>query len=310
MRDDQLELQNAYVPEVVGVVPYVSSVVCGGMGGSALHTEAVASLVSSPSITIHRDYGLPAIAPVDALYVATSYSGNTEEALSFYNAAREAGRTVAVITSGGALLELARSQGVPYVVVPAGITPRYAFLALAKAFLALIGQDALLAEWHAYRPDRPAIEAVADPLSRALRGRVPLIYASRRNEALAYFAKIAINESAKAPAFMDVFPEMNHNELQSFSAAGEAAALVKSLAPVLLRDPADTEHITARMDAFVALMERHEVPVVAVPLPEGDRSTVILWSWFLFLTVAGKLADVYGVSPETNPLIDEFKQML
>src|SRR3989338_388093 len=63
--------------------------VVAGMGGSHLAADLLSAYDPNLSVHVHRDYGLPAIGGdlTDALFVASSYSGNTEETLDF---AREA----------------------------------------------------------------------------------------------------------------------------------------------------------------------------------------------------------------------------
>src|SRR4030042_611941 len=68
----------------------IDRVVVLGMGGSAIGGALARSLVQFESkvpVIVHRDYGLPAYADVRSLVIASSYSGNTEETLSGFEAA-------------------------------------------------------------------------------------------------------------------------------------------------------------------------------------------------------------------------------
>ena len=58
--------------------------------------------------------------------LCASYSGNTEETLSAYDEALERGAPRVVATTGGALAERARRDGVPVIPLPGGFQPRAA----------------------------------------------------------------------------------------------------------------------------------------------------------------------------------------
>ena len=103
-------------------------VVCG-MGGSAIGGDlALAALGDRATrpITVVRGYALESWIPPESLVLCASYSGDTEETLACFEAAGAAGTQRVVLTTGGALAELARAEGVPVIGVPAGMQPRAA----------------------------------------------------------------------------------------------------------------------------------------------------------------------------------------
>ncbi len=307
---DILEEQIAFSPKVQGNPAKAATVVCGGMGGSALPPRVLAELLPETHFILHRDYDLPREQPAGALYVATSYSGNTEEAVSFFEAAHAKGYATAIITSGGTLLTRAGELGIPHVIVPTGMPPRDEFVALTKALIALIGNEEALEEWNAYPSVMKEAEGSGAALSKALQDRIPLVYASGRNEPLAYIGKITLNETAKIPAFSNVFPELNHNEMQGLDALGTNAALISPFTIVLVRDASDRQRVRARMDAFEAVMRKRNIPVHAVSLPEGSRIHALLWFWLSVRAAAHELASVYGVPADDTPLIEDFQKLL
>src|SRR3989344_5484702 len=90
-----------------------------GMGGSALSAGLIKVGKSDFPIIVHRDYGLPAVSDSqDNLFIASSYSGNTEEVLDGYDLARSKSLSVCAIAAGGKLLEKAKVDGVPYIQLP------------------------------------------------------------------------------------------------------------------------------------------------------------------------------------------------
>ncbi len=252
---------------------------------------------------MHRDYGLPERMPKDAACVAISYSGNTEETLSFTNEALAKGLLVAIIASGGQLLALAKEKGLPYVQVPKGPEPRDAVASMAKALAALTGERALFAGTSF---DVSVAEEEGKALAALLVDATPVFYASARNEALSYIAKIQCNETAKAPAFSNVLPELNHNEMQGFESAGRAAHLVA----VFVQDAGDSERLRHRMDLTETLLKEKGLRTARIELPRGTREEAFLYGWLLARSMARTLAERYGVAPDETPLIAAFKAAL
>jgi len=90
--------------------------VLAGMGGSAIGADlaaAYAAQLAPIPIVVWRDYGLPAWARgPETLVVVSSHSGNTEETLTAYDAARAAQARLLAITTGGELARRASADGV------------------------------------------------------------------------------------------------------------------------------------------------------------------------------------------------------
>src|SRR5579859_4422371 len=103
--------------------------VVAGMGGSAiggaLARAALADHASRP-IFVTRAYGLPTWTTPETMVLCASYSGDTEETLACYESAGALGASRTVATTGGALAEMARADGVPVIPLPGGFQPRAA----------------------------------------------------------------------------------------------------------------------------------------------------------------------------------------
>jgi glucose/mannose-6-phosphate isomerase len=88
-----------------------SNIVYAGMGGSAL-----AALISQSwpgyklPFEICRQYHIPGYVSEKTLFMASSYSGNTEETLSAVAEAKNKGARVVIIAGGGELQELASKE--------------------------------------------------------------------------------------------------------------------------------------------------------------------------------------------------------
>ncbi len=291
--------------------------VVAGMGGSHLAADLIKIADPSLSLTIHSDYGLPFIAEEHrkrTLVIASSYSGNTEETIDAYQTARAQGLAVAAIAVGGALIEHAKSDHVPFIQLPdTGIQPRSATGFSLRAFLKLMGKEELLHEAQRLAQDlRPEIiEPDGKALAARLIGRVPIIYASRVNGPIACNWKIKFNETGKIPAFWNVFPELNHNEMTSFDPNASSRELSERLTFIFLRDKSDHPRIQKRMEITSHLLKDRGFPVEMVelssdvPIFQKIFESLLLADWTALFT-----AEHYGLESEQVPMVEELKQSL
>ncbi|OGF62203.1 bifunctional phosphoglucose/phosphomannose isomerase [Candidatus Giovannonibacteria bacterium RIFCSPHIGHO2_02_FULL_45_13] len=296
---------------------YKNFVVCG-MGGSALAGDLLKITNSKSQITIWRDYNLPKVEK-DTLIIASSYSGNTEETIDAFRTALKRKLPLVAITTGGKLLELAKKYNTPYIQIPSagwrtGIQPRMATGFMITALMKLMRLDRLLLE-SSRLPRRLNIkmsQRAGKALAEKLRGKIPIIYSSNKNFPIAYNWKIKFNETAKIPAFANVFPELNHNEMNGFSAKGPARASASGgdFAFIFLEDEADDQRIQKRMKITKKLYEGKKLEVRSLKL-EGKN---ILHKIFQHLLIADwtafYLAKYYGADPEQVPMVEEFKKMI
>ena len=297
-----------------------------GLGGSAIGGDLVRSLlegVSPAPIAVNRDYGVPAYVDDRTVVIASSYSGGTEETLSAVREAEERGARVIAITTGGELGDLAREKGWPVIRLPGGLSPRaaigYSFVPLLVTMerLGLCGSvDAALAETASvlerqrerYGLDVPASNNPAKRLALELKGRLPLIYGSRGwKGAAAYRWKTQINENAKAPAYWNVFPELNHNETVGWESPAEVMGRVHL---VILRDETDSPRVKARVDITREIMEG-AVGDVTELWAEGDSDVARLFSLiYPGDFVSYYLALAYRNDPTPIKMIDLLKSRL
>jgi glucose/mannose-6-phosphate isomerase len=311
---EQLQFQ----PEIknkAGLGSY-NAYILSGMGGSNLPYGLIVRLDPAVRIRTHRNYGLPYIPENEkatTLVIAVSHSGNTEETLDTYAAAKAAQIPVAVVAMGGKLLEVARRDAVPHIEIPnTGLQPRMSTGLLFRAVAALMGNDALLTGSAACGPrlamDR--YEQAGRELAEKLKNAEPIIYASEKNAGLAYIWKIKFNETAKTPAFFNVLPELNHNEMTGFDFSETTKQLSQHHSFLLIRDAADHPRIIRRMDVLAQILEKKGFPVHAATLEGSDDFEKMFGSILTADWTALSLAQLYGVEAEQVPLVEEFKKML
>lgn len=287
-----------------------------GMGGSHLAADLLKILKPKLNLIIHKNYGLPEIFDKDlkqCLIIFSSYSGNTEEVLDSYKTARKRGWPAAIIASNGKLLKIAQRDRIPYVQLPLlKIQPRLSIGYNLSALLKLTGENKLLKEVQksseSLRPDRLENRGLA--LAKKIRHYVPIIYASSPNKAIAYNWKIKFNETAKIPAFYNVLPELNHNEMTGFDVQKSTQKLSKLFYFIFLEDRGDHQKIIKRTAILKKLYQDRGLPVFSASLNGKNVSEKIFNSLILADWTSYYLARLNKVESEEVPLVEEFKKLM
>lgn len=287
-----------------------------GMGGSHLAAGLYKLWRPKAKLMIHKNYGLPNLEDKElksSLIIASSYSGNTEEVIDGLSQALKQGLDCAVVAVGGKLIDIAKRHNLPYVQIPAtGIQPRSALGLSLIALAALLGDGQLLDELANLggKLNPLAYQQAGKDLAQELKNKTPIVYSSTVNLPIAYNWKIKFNETGKIPAFYNVFPEMNHNEMTGFDTVDASRGLSSNFYCLFLRDSADHERIKKRMDVVGKLYQNRGLPVKSVPIA-GDSlgekvfSNLILADWTAYYTALN-----YGAEPTEVPMVEELKKMI
>ena len=299
---------------------YENLIVCG-MGGSALPAEI---LKTAPCFTaplfIHRSYGLPKEASKKSLVFISSYSGNTEEAISAFNAAAEKNLKIIGFGRGGKLEELCSKNNIFFVKYPfeaENFQPRFA---LGMAFSAML----YAAHIFSFMPREPlekleeiknilkeksgAREEEGKMLAEKISGKIVLIYAPYNFKALSYIWKINFNETTKILAFANCYPELNHNEIAGFSGA-EKTANCKIMVLNLLESGGD-EKLLKRAEITAEVLKSKGFETIPIAVSDENYlekyfSSIILSMWTSYYLALARAAD-----PTTEETIEDFKTKL
>ncbi|MBU6415288.1 hypothetical protein KGQ34_03560, partial [Patescibacteria group bacterium] len=200
-----------------------------------------------------------------------------------------------------------------------GIQPRLSLGFSTKALLKVLNAQEGLDEISRLNAElRPAeFETEGKALAEKLFGKIPVIYSSKKNSAVAYIWKIKLNESAKIPAFANAFPELNHNEMNGFNPQENTAGLSHNFHFVFLEDGEDDIRIIKRMKILAELYQKLGLSVETVVMKNpGENlggmeqfhkifSSLVLADW-----VSWYLAKSYGVEAEQVPMVEEFKKLI
>lgn len=206
----------------------ILNIIISGLGGSAISADLIKNYLGHESeipIIVNRNYDLPRFAGKNTLFIASSYSGNTEETISALNQAVKLGCKIICITTGGEVESIAKKNNLNYVKVQSGFQPRYSlglsFFSLLKVFqqLNLITDQSEIVEkitdlWRQKGNEYSKDENFAYSFAECLLGFIPVIYSvADSTSAVGYRLKCQFNENSKLHAFHNEIPEMNHNEI-------------------------------------------------------------------------------------------------
>jgi glucose/mannose-6-phosphate isomerase len=297
--------------------------VVAGMGGSAiggaLALAALGDRASRP-IAVSRDYGLPPWTTPETTVLCCSYSGDTEETLTAFEAAGALGARRIVCTTGGRLAAEARADGVPVIPLPGGFQPRAAIgyllvVSLEVAWLAGVGQrlhteidvaaahaEQLVAAWG---PDAPE-DSPAKTLARSLTGTVCQIAGAGLTVPVAYRWKTQFNENAKLPAFATELPELDHNEIVGWERAAELARF----SAVFLDDSDLHPRVRDRIELTMELVEAQAAVTERIQSIGESRVERIVSLVLLGDLVSLYLAILGGRDPTDIIAIDRLKEAL
>jgi glucose/mannose-6-phosphate isomerase len=300
------------------------ALVVSGMGGSAIGADLVLACLPELAVpaTVVRGHELPAWAGPQALVIVVSYSGDTAEALACAEAALARGCRPVCVSSGGRLAALAAEHGLPLVGVVAGEQPRAAVGSLSTALLATLVAAGLCDDAAAdvadaaaqlgrgaaeLGPDVPDGENPAKGLARRLYGRLAVVYGAGLSVPAARRWKGQINENAKAPAFWNELPELDHNELMGWTSLPQVAA---ETVAVFLEDGDGDPRLLRRAELTAAELDARGVTIERVRARGASRlarlfSLVQLGDYASFY-----LALLYGVDPTPVAAIQDFKARL
>lgn len=301
----------------------IHNVVLGGMGGSALYAIFLNSWPTlSVPFEIVRNYSLPRYVDEHTLFIASSYSGNTEEALAMLDEAEQKKAQIVVFAAKGKLVERAEQSGHTLFKVPEGIQPRmssFYFLAASLQLfepLGLVPQGSVqelrdVGKWlseqvAAWLPTVPTADNKPKQLAQELMGKSVVVYAGSKLWPAANKWKICINENAKNVAWCNQLPEFNHNEFLGWSSHPPE----KVYAVVDLRSNLEHPRVQKRFEVSERLLSGMRPAPEVVEVQGETLAQQLFWASTMGDFTSLYLALLNGVNPTPVDLVEKLKKAL
>ncbi len=299
------------------------NIVFSGMGGSALSASLSLTWPGyNVPFEICRSYTIPKHVGDKTLFIASSYSGNTEEEISTLEAALEKRAQIVVIASGGKLMEIAKERQLPLIVLPSGYQPRHAVLYAFKALVLVLEKVGLTAEievdrclreaadflkasveW--WKADIPTEHNYPKQIALKIHDTAPVIYSGPLMSPAAYKWKISFNENSKNIAWWNQFSELNHNEMIGWGHPKEKKYSVIELCSSLEHD-----HVQKRFDVTSSVLADTWPEPIRINAEGRTALEQLLWFVVFGDHVSIYLGLLNGVDPTPVDLIERFKRQL
>lgn len=294
----------------------IHNVILTGLGGSGIGASMVQDLISQHAgvpVFVNKDYSLPAFASEHTLVIACSYSGETEETLHALHQAEECSSEIAVISSGGQLLNIAREKDYNHLVMPAGNPPRsmigyslvfqmYMLANYGISRLAIDNDIFLTSEY--LRVNKEKIQAAARQIAISLHKKIYAIYACSGFSSIAERFRQQLNENAKMPGWNGTIPEMNHNELVGWQ-GGDV-----HMAAVFISTPFDNKRNAQRAKISAKIIEKYTPSVINISGMGETPLRTILYLIHLTDWISYYLSELNGVDIMDIEVINHLKKEL
>jgi glucose/mannose-6-phosphate isomerase len=303
----------------------IENVVVAGMGGSALAAALVKVWLKAElkvPFEILRGYDIPAYVGASTLFVASSYSGNTEETLSALEQAEKKGAQLGIIASGGQLIDTASSYKIAHVALPGSLQPRMAVIYNLCALIGLLDNfnvvesgklddikatvDWLKSESANWVKEVQTDNNYAKQLALQAVGKTPVFYGGALTAPVAYKWKISWNENAKNLAFWNEYPEFNHNEFLGWT----SHPIEKPFVVFDLVSNLEHSQILKRFEVSDRLLSGMRPKSITINLAGESLIEQMLWGSILADFVSVYVSILNNVDPTPVYLIEKLKHEL
>lgn len=324
-RDDILSLAGQFsvgssLAESIKLKLKPSRIYLCGMGGSSFFAEIINNLnlyhFGSPTtICPLRGYKVPVEIEPEDLFLVISHSGNTEESLVALEQLKLKVAEIVIITHGGQLLEEAKKDNLPYVVIPGGTQPRPATGYFISAISQILENADLLPSGSVKDlitsttnlnslVDENFAEQLANKIAADSECRVPIVYSQEETEGLARAAKIKFNENCKIQSFYNFFPEINHNEMVGFS------KMIMQPFFIFLKSDTSSPRNSLRIEKFIEVLKLNDNDYFMYELPGKNLITQTFTAYIFIDLITVYLSAILDVDPEPVEMVEKFKKML
>jgi glucose/mannose-6-phosphate isomerase len=298
----------------------IQHIVISGMGGSGIGVHLVKSVVEDSCklpISLVQGYSLPHWVNSKTLFIACSYSGNTEETLTILDHARKKTKHIFSITTGGKLKNLSDQENYPqYNFSGSAGCPRAGLAYPSVAILMLLyklgyceGQgipDDLVSCVSLLEKEQKNIQQEAKRVANEMHGFFTFLYADQKFFPAVLRFQQQLAENSKQLSHANVFPELNHNELVGWMFPKEH---IKKSKAIILRSDFDYDRNSRRMDISNSIIKEKadviELHGKGISFTEQLYYFIHLIDWISFY-----LADENQIDPFPVENIDFLKNKL
>lgn len=306
----------------------INRVVVSGMGGSNLGARIIASVFEQQlkvPVIVNATYEIPLYVDKYTLFVASSYSGSTEETLNAYQEAKKHKAKLVVITSANSvnpLAQLAKKDKTPLLEFTTQANPAnqprlslgYAIFALAlilqKAQVLKLSDKNILAVssklkiWgQKLTPEKS--NNVASKLAHKLKDKNIVLVTGEFLEGNAHTLRNQFCENSKNFADYLILPEMNHYALEGLSNPENSNLLFLFFDSNLYSPRIQKRNLLTKQ-----VIKKNKIELISHKLLGQNKLEQSLEMLQLGAWITLYLAELNQVDPIQIPWVDWFKKQL
>ncbi|MCD6550346.1 bifunctional phosphoglucose/phosphomannose isomerase [bacterium] len=284
----------------------IGNIIIAGMGGSAIPGQVIKDALSLKiPLEISRGYHLPSWVDKRTLVICISYSGNTKETINQFNESLKRKSNIIVITSNGKLEKKAKQLKLPLLTLPKGFLPRESFpfliATLIKIFkkLKITKEKPLISFSSLSSKNIRTIEKEAKKVAKSIKKTFPIICSEYPSVSFRWESQLS--ENAKHLSESKTFPELAHNEIESWREINKNHSLI------FLEDEKNNKEITKLIKRIKKII-KNNTHLIEIKAKGKTRLERILYLIVFGDFVSYFLAKEKEISPEVTDFIKALKK--
>lgn len=294
----------------------VENSILSGMGGSALgaHIFKALDLCSVP-FDFYNGYTPPNYVNSKTLFIASSYSGNTEETVASLKKALQAKAKIIIISAGGELDVIAKTKKLPLIKFNTRFNPSgqpryglgYGLGALFNIFLTLgLCKTSVKDIKAAINISAVGLDK-AKALALAMRGYSPVLVGADFLYPNAHILANQINETCKTNAYSHALPELNHHLMEGLKRPNLNQKYLKF---IFLESELYDKKIKNRIKITKDVVKKNGIEYYGYKAVGETKLAQALDCLFVCGLASLILSIMYRENPTSIPWVDYFKNRL
>ena len=295
----------------------IDHIVFAGMGGSGSIGDIFSGILSQTKmhITVVKGYTLPKTVDGNSLVVITSVSGNTSEALSILEEARNVNCELIAVSSGGKIEKICKENKIEYRKIKEYNSPRASLVSFIYSMLKIlefiipIKKEEIIESLEKIKKleDQISSNNLTDSnqslkLAKEISG-IPLIYYPWGLQAAAIRFKNSLQENAKMHAMVEDVVESSHNGIVAWEKES-------NVFPILLQGGDDNIKTKERWKVLKYYFEINKIEYKEVLSVKGNILSKLMYLIYLLDYTSIYKAVISETDPTPVKSIDFIKSRL
>jgi len=290
----------------------INKIVVCGVGGSGIAADLIKSYLENQKIgvpvIVNKDFELNPSVDEKTLVFIISYSGNTLETISCYEQALKKKCKIVVITSGGKLQELCNKNKTRIIKIPNNLHARaslqFLFIPMLNVISKTFGLKRINFEDIAKELKDESIKKAALRISKKINNKIPIVYSSQKLKPVILRWKQQFNENCKIPAFCNIFPELCHNEIESYENDDFKNSFV-----IIIMDKSDNKMTNKEILAFKEIISK-KTSVELIFLKGNNFLEKLFFGFYFGDLVSFELSKLLRVHVDSIKFIEMLKEKI